>query len=372
MSVVDIERHLTVLTASLPSGLQLPVVAIYPTKQGAPAVAGAGAGDIDEAVKVAAKLRDREHLYVGLGAIPSEQLDSLRRHGRRGGADDVAALVGLHVDLDIAGRHHAMPNLPPTDFDAFGLLDELPMPTVVVRTGGGLQAVWMFDRPVDIDSTTRGAAAQLLRDWQSILQERARQRGWHVDSTCDLARVVRLAGTLNHKSTPAAPTTVDDKWWRPAQRFDADDLRAFATANMPRRSQQIANEQTSRDLRGVARRGPDLLAAVDAMPWSSIWPAGWTLAGHSTVNGHDVELWRRPGASSHHSVTCWPAGGAYVHSSAIDGLPVGPTSKARVYAWRRRHVDVRALVAELAKAAHDTLPAVRQMLDDLRRNGLQP
>src|SRR5262249_8240434 len=68
-------------------------------------------------------------------------------------ADQVACLVALHADIDIAGPPHKKPNLPPTEADARALLDDMPLkPTVVVHSGHGLQAYWLLKEPLALNS----------------------------------------------------------------------------------------------------------------------------------------------------------------------------------------------------------------------------
>ena len=58
--------------------------------------------------------------------------------------------------------------------------------------------LWVFDSPEE-----QQAAALLLRRFQRTIQVRAAARGWAVDSTADLARVLRPAGTLNRTNRSA-------------------------------------------------------------------------------------------------------------------------------------------------------------------------
>jgi hypothetical protein len=52
------------------------------------------------------------------------------------------------------------------------------------------------------DDQAREKVQSLIRDYQSILRNRAESLGWKLDNTSDLARVLRLPGTFNHKSEP--------------------------------------------------------------------------------------------------------------------------------------------------------------------------
>src|SRR5262249_15629249 len=66
--------------------------------------------------------------------------------------------------------------------------------------------LWVLDTPDE-----HQAAALLLRRFQRTIQEQAAMQGWKVDNTADLARVLRPAGTLNHKSgTPKLVTILHE------------------------------------------------------------------------------------------------------------------------------------------------------------------
>lgn len=118
--------------------------------------------------------------------------------GRRGGDDDCARIPGLWLDIDIKGPHHKATDLPETREDAAILLSDFPLrATVVIESGGGYQAWWLFEEPLDVEDAT-----ELLDAWRVTWQELGRRRGWHVDNVFDVARVLRVPGTKNHKSDP--------------------------------------------------------------------------------------------------------------------------------------------------------------------------
>jgi hypothetical protein len=93
---------------------------------------------------------------------------------------------------------------------------------VVIHSGHGLQAYWLFrelwtlPRPAD-----REQAKALCQRLQQAIQAVARAQHWHVDSTFDLARVFRLPGTYNRK---AAPVPVTCLVWEPQQRYSPEEF----------------------------------------------------------------------------------------------------------------------------------------------------
>jgi putative DNA primase/helicase len=119
----------------------------------------------------------------------------------RGGSETTIAMPALWADIDIAGPAHQGSHYPPTLEDAQGLLNEFPAkPTILVHSGHGLQAWWQLERPwVFLDDSDREQAAELERTFLSALQRLAASRGWSIDPTADLARVMRMPGTFNRK-----------------------------------------------------------------------------------------------------------------------------------------------------------------------------
>ena len=126
------------------------------------------------------------------------------RHPRPSASDAIAGIAGLWADVDYAGADHAKPNLPPAEVDALWLIDSMPAPaTIVINSGHGLQAWWLFDEPwMFANDIEREEAQAMIRNWQGHMAELAAERGWVVDATHDLARVMRLPGTWNNKSVP--------------------------------------------------------------------------------------------------------------------------------------------------------------------------
>jgi hypothetical protein len=117
----------------------------------------------------------------------------------RGLAADSYALVGFWADVDIEGVGHKDAGYPPTIDDALAILDGLPEPTVILHSGGGLQVWWLFDEPWVLDGADDIRAAEdAAAGWIGLLQDNAAK--WKVDSTGDLARILRPLGTLNHKA----------------------------------------------------------------------------------------------------------------------------------------------------------------------------
>jgi hypothetical protein len=133
---------------------------------------------IDEAIERVAATDGTANVYVG--ACPRD-----RRSGSRGA---VTAVAGAWADLDFH-------QLDPTSRDvalelAYRRIEALGIPpTMLVHTGNGLQAWWLFHEPVKV---TDQWSAERFEAINSGLAERL--GGDHVH---DLARVLRVPGTMN-------------------------------------------------------------------------------------------------------------------------------------------------------------------------------
>lgn len=173
---------------------------------------------LHEAAAYVASVGQRADLYIGCG---------LRRrdHGvhARGESADVIAIVGAWADVDVAKPGATKPYFK-TRADAAMFLDALPIrPTMRIWTGAGYHAWWCFREPwIFAADAERAEAATLLRRWQVYLRTRAAGVGATIDATHDLARVLRPAGTINHKwNQPVALETADGPRCNPS---DLEDL----------------------------------------------------------------------------------------------------------------------------------------------------
>ena len=112
------------------------------------------------------------------------------------------AIPGLWCDFDFGDSGHERRALPPDEVGMVELIATLePEPTLVVSSGHGRHCYWLFDEPAKLlDPDTRLATAELVEQWQRHIKDVAQKFGWWVDSTYDLARVLRLPSTFNAKN----------------------------------------------------------------------------------------------------------------------------------------------------------------------------
>ena len=147
--------------------------------------------------------RKGEDVYFGVCGQP-------KPNGGRGKAEDVTAMHGLWLDVDL-GRFggHKKKHYPNTEGDAQVIFDEFGLqPSISVHSGGGLHSYWCADEIFTINSKAdRLSAIEIVGDFYATIQGIAKSHGWDIDSTKDLSRVLRVPETLNMKEK-ASPRPV--------------------------------------------------------------------------------------------------------------------------------------------------------------------
>ncbi|MEA4858325.1 MAG: DUF927 domain-containing protein [Solidesulfovibrio sp.] len=147
---------------------------------------------------------------------------------KRGEAKDVIALPGLWLDLDVRGPGHAEKNLPISFEQALDFIKTLPLkPSLIVFTGGGLQPYWLFPEPMRLSTEAEWTRAKNLSErWQRFIIAMGKERGWKLDNTSDLPRVLRLPGTWNRKTDQPVLVTVPAEHVDLAARYDLAAVEA--------------------------------------------------------------------------------------------------------------------------------------------------
>lgn len=139
-----------------------------------------------------------DSVYFGAGL----RVAGLGEQGRgsQGTKQDVIALPCFSLDVDFYHPiAHKATNLPTRD--DVGEIFEADEPTIIVDSGFGWQAHYVFDEPWLLDSASARTQAQVAFEaFQRKFIDRAAKRGWHVDSTATIQRVWRLPGFINRKT----------------------------------------------------------------------------------------------------------------------------------------------------------------------------
>jgi hypothetical protein len=150
--------------------------------------------------------------------------------GQRIKAQESKGIPGVWLDIDLNGgpenKEHAAPDLEA----ARRLADSELEPTLLVNSGYGLQAWWLFEEPWLFDNDEeRSQAMRVTHGWHVRHNVTARRHGYKIDSTFDLARLMRLPGTANGKGGLNVPV-IELDYDGPRHRMEAVVELALAVA----------------------------------------------------------------------------------------------------------------------------------------------
>lgn len=203
----------------------------------------------------AMQLRDHFNVYFAVG-VQGDRPDK-----GRGKEVGVISLPGFWADIDVLGPNHAALALPPTIEDAMCILQAVPFkPTVIVYTGGGIQAYWLFKELWGFDSDKERKKAKVLsKAFQKHLQNAAINSGWTMDGTADLCRLLRLPGTYNRKQ--AEPVLVRYEVIEDGRRYNPSDFEDFLNVE--------ADPELKAHVQGPAPEQPtaEFLRVLAGCPW---------------------------------------------------------------------------------------------------------
>lgn len=180
--------------------------------------------DLDDAATKIAELALRGDVYIGRG-LQGAPLAA----GERGKEPGVIFVGGPFADIDTREGPHATPaaELPADADEAMKLIAEakLPPPTLLISTGGGCHAHWLYSSPAMIlTSEERAAEKMLSKAIQKRLRDTFKAHGYVLDGTADLTRVCKAPGSLNHKT---APDLKPVRLIHQGERYDRAELAAI-------------------------------------------------------------------------------------------------------------------------------------------------
>ncbi|MCC6228521.1 MAG: hypothetical protein IT432_04765 [Phycisphaerales bacterium] len=189
--------------------------------------AGRWLNSIDDAIAYIDGQRAATDVFVcpGLRFDPPRNLRGERK------VDHLDGVVGVVADLDVRGstKKAGFESVEDARQFAKSFIFGVP-PSMLIGSGGGLQALWLFKEPLLFDGVgERAGAITFFRRFGATVREAARARGVALDSVHDLVRLFRVAGTFNMKIEGNPRPTILEV---PAEsesvrRYEPDDLEAF-------------------------------------------------------------------------------------------------------------------------------------------------
>jgi hypothetical protein len=142
----------------------------------------------------------------------------------RGCARSAVVMGGIWIDIDVRNDHHSKVGLAQTlDQCVSGVMGLTMKPSIIVTTGGGIHAYWLFKEPWTLESNAERERAQAL--CEGFQKWVANTCGFAVDATYDLARVLRLPATINHKYRRVATGSMPHT---PEPRYNPSDFDDFS------------------------------------------------------------------------------------------------------------------------------------------------
>lgn len=160
------------------------------------------ANETDALIESIAKRGMEEDLYLPVG-LQREKLPPTER----GKTEGVVSVSGLFADIDTQIGKETDRGYCRDNEEALAILRQFkPFPSIVVNSGNGLQAHWLLDEPVSLETADdRERVQAVFRAFQKKLRGHFAAQGKTIDSVHDLARVFRIPGTFNHKGSEPKP-----------------------------------------------------------------------------------------------------------------------------------------------------------------------
>ena len=207
---------------------------------------------------------DRD-IYTGVG-FPAPGTNQLI-NTKRGQASDIGGLAGMWADIDIAHTLHKKKNLVPNIESAMEIMAPLPEPTLVVHSGHGLQAWWLFEEPwIFEDQETNTRARTITQWWHQEIHGLFKSQGMTVDSVQNLDRVLRVPGTTNKKdSKNPVPVTV---YTEGGARYRPLDFSQMVPPDFQARIPVSRNRKTNEIDSGGLVLDPRCRTAGHKTPWT--------------------------------------------------------------------------------------------------------
>lgn len=284
------------------------------------------------------------------------------RDGKGGTADHCTRVGALYADADFK-VWDGDPDVRAAALDTFRRFG-LPL-TAGVDTSNGFHVYLALAEPVDVRVPARRATFEAINaTFARALCGPTRKP----DAVHDVARILRVPGTLNHKSNPPKAVTLD--WCDPSRRYSLAEVAAYLDAHYhwamdterPTRATQTLTTERATVGEG-GRPGDDYSRRGDIRPL--LRKHGWRYLYKRGAQ----EYWQRPGKSGRGTSATFNHGESgllYVFTS--DGAPFEPLTAYKpfaVYALLEHRGDYVAAAKALAADGYgDQKPADDQESDD--------
>ncbi len=152
--------------------------------------------ELFKASEIAKKYGSKTNTFFGVGLRKS-----IFKNGFRGSERDISCVTTLYADIDIKSEAHKEISLPNSIAEATDFLNSLKIkPSIIVNSGNGIHCYWLIDKPFIIETEDdRKYISSIFKGFGRYVNSEAKKLEWKIDSVYDLARILRVPGTINHK-----------------------------------------------------------------------------------------------------------------------------------------------------------------------------
>jgi len=164
-----------------------------------------------------------------------------RKTDTRGNNKTAGALWFFWLDVDVRSLTGSAKNYPETINVAIEEIHKayegLP-PNWLVKSGTGLHAYWLLDAPLILDQSDDVFMAQVKSLMQVFfwkIKTSMMENGYDIDSVSDLARVLRVAGTLNTKQKEPVLVEVLEDYANWGYQYSINEFCDYLFVEMPQK-----------------------------------------------------------------------------------------------------------------------------------------
>jgi predicted P-loop ATPase len=242
-----------------------------------------------------------------------------RPNATQGRRQDCCEMVALWVDIDVY-------NIDLTKEDAVAALKNAPYrPSIVIDSGGGIQAWWALNEAMNLVGTERD---------QEIVATLKQLGGVFCGDlkVCDIARVMRLPGTINAKHGEERVAVIVEQ---SGATYELDDLQDWLAYQRPLLASKIEEDEPEKGnpftayVSGKGKSPVDVKAALEVMELggaekTSIHQTQLSVSASLISKGHDPEE---------------------IVNLLLNATRIASGSLERVWNWAREESKIRDMIA---------------------------
>lgn len=178
---------------------------------------------------------DQRGLEAYFSTCPGDRLGKHTKTRIR--QQDALLIPAVFMDVDThpsgINKGNKDKTIPKSPEEALSIFNALPLPpSVTINSGHGLHAYWLLKKPIEI--TDNAAANTILKTFANAVGAYTKFTGW--DGCSELARILRIPGTHNHKAAPPLPVMQNESSWA---RYDINTLQEFTRLYLPLQEPEI-------------------------------------------------------------------------------------------------------------------------------------